>query len=82
MAQLIVRNLESSVKERLRQRARRHRRSMEDEAREILRNSVNADEPARDGLGTEIAGLFRTAGLDTEIPEFRRQTLKPPRFEE
>jgi len=82
MAQLIVRNLENSVKERLRQRARKHRRSMEEEAREILRNSVNEDETAGAGLGTEIAKLFQKTGLDTDIPEFRGQTLKPPQFEE
>jgi plasmid stability protein len=82
MAQLIVRNLENSVKDRLRQRARKHRRSMEDEVREILRNSVNEDETASAELGTEIAKLFQKTGLETDIAEFRGQTLKPPRFEE
>ena len=82
MAQLIVRNLETSVKERLRRRAHRHHRSMEEEAREILRNSVNDEEPARDGLGTEISALFRKTGIDYDIPELRGQSLKPPSFEE
>ncbi len=82
MAQFVVRNLENSVKERLRQRARRHRRSMEDEVREILRNSVHEEEPAGDGLGSEIAALFRKTGFEADIPEVRGQTLKPPRFEE
>lgn len=82
MAQLIVRNLENSVKERLRQRARKHRRSMEEEAREILRNSVNEGETGAAGVGSEIASLFRKTGLETDIPEFRGQTLKPPQFKE
>lgn len=82
MAQLIVRNLENSVKERLRRRARQHHRSMEEEAREILRNSVNEEAATSEGLGTEISGLFKKAGLDYEIPELRGQTIKPPRFEE
>lgn len=82
MAQLIVRNLENAVKERLRQRARKHRRSMEEEAREILRNSVNVDETTAAGLGTEIAALFQRAGLEADIPELRGQKLRPPRFDE
>ena len=38
MAQLVVRNLEDDVKARLQERAKRHRRSLEAEVREILRN--------------------------------------------
>lgn len=82
MAQLIVRNLENSVKERLRSRARRHHRSMEEEAREILRNCVNHEEPASDGLGTEISLLFKGTTLDHDISELRGHPLNPPRFEE
>lgn len=82
MAQLVVRNLENSVKERIRQRARRHRRSMEDEVREILRSSVNEDDSRADGLGTEIAALFDKGGLESDIPELLGHSLKPPRFEE
>ena len=36
MAQLLVRQLDEAVKEALRRRARRHGRSMEEEARLIL----------------------------------------------
>jgi plasmid stability protein len=82
MAQLIVRNLENSIKERLRERARKHRRSMEEEAREILRNSVSQEEPVREGLGTRIAKLFRKNGFDNEIPELRGHTLTPAKFDE
>jgi antitoxin FitA len=82
MAQLVVRNLENSVKERLRQRARRHRRSMEEEAREILRASVRQDEAASAGLGSEISALFKKSGLVSDIPELRGHTLQAPRFEE
>jgi antitoxin FitA len=82
MAQLVVRNIENSVKERLRQRARKHRRSMEDEVREILRNSVNQDETATTGLGTEISALFTKTGLDGDIPEFRGEKIEPATFQE
>jgi plasmid stability protein len=55
---------------------------MEEEAREILRNSVNEGETGAAGVGSEIASLFRKTGLETDIPEFRGQTLKPPQFKE
>lgn len=81
MAQLVVRNLENVVKARLQRRARRNGRSMEEEARDILRNAVNEDVPTG-GLGAEISGLFAKAGLDFDIPELRGHEIKPARFEE
>ncbi len=79
MAQLVVRNLESSVKAKLQRRAKRHGRSMEEEAREALRNAVNSEE-AGAGLGTEIARLFEGIGLDSEIVELRGHAIKPVDF--
>ena len=76
MAQLLVRNLEDRLKVRLQRRARTHGRSMEEEAREILRNALREEEPAR-GLGTEIAALFRDCGLQEEIPELRGHAARP-----
>lgn len=71
MAQLVVRNLEQSVKTKLQRRAKRHGRSMEEEVREILRDATKEDRKNSKGLGTEIAGLFRGIGLarGEEIPE-------------
>jgi len=80
MAQLIVRNLEPSVKARLQRRARRHGRSMEQEARDILTNAVRNESDSRGGLGTEIAALFAGIGLDEEIPEVRGHSLALERF--
>ena len=40
MAQVLVRNLDHDVKERLQQRARRHGHSMEEEIRTILRQAL------------------------------------------
>lgn len=81
MAQLIVRNLEEGVKLRLRRRAARHGRSMEEEARDILRNAVRGEDATAGGLGSEVAALFSQAGLDTEIPELRGHLLNPARFD-
>jgi antitoxin FitA len=66
MSQLIVRNLDPMVKERLKGRARRHGRSMEAEARLILHDALRTDvrRPAS-GLGDRVVSLFRQAGLGT-----------------
>ncbi len=82
MAQLVVRNLEESVKARLQRRARRNGRSMEEEVRDILRCAVKKSSRPVDGLGTAIASRFKGRGLDFEIPELRGFTLKPPSFDE
>ena len=82
MAQLVVRNLEESVKARLKRRARRNGRSMEEEVRDILRNAANQKEKPKGGLGTEIAALFRGKGLDFDIPELRGYPVEPISFDE
>jgi len=82
MAQLVVRNLEESVKARLQRRAAHNGRSMEEEVRDILRNAVNeADMPTR-GLGTTIAELVKGTGFKFEAPELRGFTLQPPKFDD
>ena len=53
MAQLIVRNLDEDIVARLRRRAAEHRRSMEAEHREILRD-VLADKPPRGSLKARL----------------------------
>ena len=81
MAQLVVRNIEDTVKARLRSRARRNGRSMEEEVREILRGAVSEEEAPTGGLGTEIAALFAKVGLVSEIPELRGNEIRPATFE-
>ena len=74
MAQLLVRNLDDSVKEALRRRALCHGRSMEEEARLILSQAAQSADWApgssAEGLGTRIAGLFAGLGLDEEVSEW------------
>ena len=82
MAQLVVRNLEESVKARLQRRAKRNGRSMEEEVREILRNAVNEPEPPKVGLGTEIASLFKGTGLRFEVKVMRGHPVRPVSFDE
>jgi plasmid stability protein len=67
MSTLTVRNLDEDLKTRLRVRAAQNGRSMEAEAREILRASL-ATQP-RTGLGTLIHNRFAGLGLDElELP--------------
>jgi plasmid stability protein len=77
MAQIIVRKIEAEVKSRLQCRAKRHRRTLEEEVRDILRNAVRETEAPSGGLGTAIASLFTKIGLDNEIPELRGGEPKP-----
>jgi plasmid stability protein len=82
VAQLVVRNVEDSVKKRLQRRARRNGRSMEEEVRDILRAAVNKEENKPEfGLGTEIAALFPKSGPDFVIEKLQIE-IKPPIFEE
>jgi plasmid stability protein len=85
MAQLLVRNLDDKVKERLRKRARDHGRSMEEEARVILSEAVPAPakRPRKKGWASEIAEQFRGIGFtreEADALELRGYTLQPPDF--
>jgi antitoxin FitA len=82
MAQIVVRNLEESVKARLQRRAKRNGRSMEAEVRDILRDAANEKAGARVGLGTQIASLFRGKGYDFEVQELRGYPVRPAKFDE
>ena len=84
MAQLVVRNIEESVKTKLQRRAKRHGRSMEEEVREILRDATKDEAKSRKGLGTEIAELFRGIGLrpGEELEKLPEIHIEPPDFGE
>jgi len=86
MAQILVRNLEDRLKSRLQRRARRHGRSMEEEAREILRNALHEEEAPAAGFGTASVALFSGQGIGLEkgeeIREWRGFPLQPISFDE
>jgi len=81
MSQLLVRQLDEDVKEKLRRRARRHGHSMEEEVREILRNAVRDEGGEPKALGSRLAARFAGVGLTEEIPELRGQPARPADFE-
>jgi plasmid stability protein len=80
MVQIIVRNIEDSAKSRLRCRAARHGRSMQEELREILYNAVREEETSTGGLGTAISSRFHKVGLETDILESRGHKIRLASF--
>jgi plasmid stability protein len=80
MAQIVVRNLDESLKARLKKRAKRYGRSMEEEVREILRNAVRDSARPSIGLGSTIALRFAAGGLQKDLPELREQAPRPAEF--
>ena len=56
MASITIRNLDDTLKSRLRIQAATHGRSMEDEARDILRSALSR-EPARHGTLAASSGV-------------------------
>jgi plasmid stability protein len=81
VAQFVVRHLEDDVAEKLKKRAKRHARSMEDEVRHILRSAVQDGSGPIGRLGSRIARRFRRAGLTTALPEWHGYPAEPPDFE-
>ena len=81
MASITVRNLEDGLKHRLRIRAAENGRSMEEEARDILRMALNHQQPEQENLASVIRARFAPlGGVELEIPP-RSPMRKPPRFD-
>ena len=81
MASLTIRKLEEPPKARLRIRAATNGRSMEEEARTILRDALNRDTPATDNLFEAVrAHSAESGGADIELPP-REPMRDPPTFE-
>jgi plasmid stability protein len=75
MATLTIRQLDEEIKSRLRIRAAHHGRSMEEEAREILRAALAASPPENANLAEAIRRRFAAfGGLELELP--RRDTMR------
>lgn len=82
MATMTIRNLDDDVKTRLRMRAARHGRSMEDEVRSILRAALISD--PKPGTGAALVADIRAlvepfGGIELELPP-RTPMPEPPDF--
>jgi len=82
MAQFVVRQLEEDVKRRLQRRAKRNRRSMEEEVRHILRDAAKEEGRPVRKLGSRIAARFKKIGLPRALPEIRGTKVRPADFDE
>lgn len=80
MASITIRNLDDDVKRRLRVRAAEHGRSMEEEARDILRQVVGQPSAPKN-LGEAIHARFAAVG-GIDLAPTKRSAMRPtPDFE-
>lgn len=68
MAVLTIRNVDDSVKQRLRERAAAHGRSVEAEVRAILAAAVREDPNPSTLVDDLIAAFGASGGVDLELP--------------
>jgi plasmid stability protein len=81
MASITIRNLDDKLKQHLRIRAAQRGRSMEDEARDILRIALAEESAAPRDLGLAIRRRFAPFG-GVELPTATRELVRdPPNFD-
>jgi antitoxin FitA len=81
MAAITIRNLDDSVKTRLRIQAASHNRSMEEEARLILGEALHDIDEKR-GLGTLIHKRFMMeGGMELQSVQRKQPARKPDNLE-
>jgi antitoxin FitA len=76
MGSLTLRNIDETLKNGLRLSAAANGRSMEEEARQILRQHL-LRRKCTGGLGTRIFRRFAVAG-GVDLPEVKRSPARPP----
>lgn len=77
MTSITIRNLDDGLKRRLRVRAAEHGRSMEEEARDILRSALSQEVEPRDNLADGIRRIIEPLG-GVALPPFPRGPLRDP----
>jgi plasmid stability protein len=77
MASITIRNFDDGLKSRLRIQAAIHGRSMEDEARDILRSVLSRHPQPAPNLAETIHGRFASLG-GVELPLVPREPLREP----
>ena len=80
MASITIRNLDDEVKRRLRVRAAEHGRSMEEEAREILRKVVGQEKPAHNLAAAIRERVAPLGGVELDLPQ-REPMRELPAFD-
>jgi antitoxin FitA len=77
MASITIRRLEEKTKQRLRVRAARNGRSMEEEARQILKGALNEKGATGLNLVESIRRKFAPLG-GLNLPDIPRGPMRPP----
>lgn len=77
MAVMTIRNIDDVIKKRLRVRAAVNGRSMEDEARDILRSALSTDDPRPRNFAQAIHERFGPLG-GVDLPDTPREAIRPP----
>jgi len=77
MASITIRNLDDALKARLRIQAAVHGRSMEEEARDILRAALNQEPGEPRNLAAAIHARFAKLG-GLELPNPPRDPMREP----
>jgi len=82
VASITIRNLEEQLKTRLRIQAATHGRSMEEEARDIIRSALNREPSLTTDLGSAIHARFQALG-GVDLPAILREPIRePPGFDQ
>lgn len=79
MVSIIIRRLDDSVKAKLQTRAARNGRSMEEEAREILRSGLRAKAAPRLNLAESIRRYIEPLGGVELVLKPREAARRPPK---
>lgn len=77
MASITIRNLDERTKTRRRVRAAHHKRSMEEEARNILRGALAREPESATNLAEAIVRRFRPLG-GVDLPSPAREPMREP----
>jgi antitoxin FitA len=81
LASLLIRNVDDALRAQLKVRARAHRRSVEEEARETLRMAVarDASTSASTNLMDIARGIFGPErGIELDLPPRSADASRPP----
>jgi len=81
MSSITIENLDDELEARLRAQAAQHGRSMEDEARDVLRAALAREPSPIVNLAASIRARFAPLG-GIDLPEANREAMRePPQFE-
>ena len=77
MASITIRNIDEPLKVQLRIQAAIHGRSMEDEARDILRTALSRAPTSPENLAAAIRARFAPLG-GVDLPKMPREPMREP----